>query len=88
MIVMGRKIYARTLVERRMLLQLGGNPLRVPRGISPYMVVRRLARAVATESVDVQFVQGLLGTRPRKPREANTSTQQSEHASAPSPIAA
>ena len=56
MVVLGRKIFAKTLAERRLLLQIGGNPLRIPRGVNPYMVARCLARAVTDESIDQLFV--------------------------------
>ena len=58
--VRGRKVWASTLEERRVLMALGGMPLRVPRGVSPYMVARRLARAAASEHPDVLFVRDVL----------------------------
>jgi hypothetical protein len=61
--VRGRKIWASSLEERRVLLALGGVPLRVPRGVSPHMVARRLARAAASEHPDVLFVREALARR-------------------------
>lgn len=61
--VRGRKIWASTLAERRVLMTLGGVPLRVPRGVSPYMVARRLARAAACEHPDMLFVREALARR-------------------------
>ena len=61
--VRGRKIWASTLEERRVLMKLGGVPLRVPRGVSPYMVARRLSRAAASEHPDVVFVREALAQR-------------------------
>lgn len=63
--VRGRKIWASTLEERRVLMKLGGVPLRVPRGVSPYMVARRLARVAATEHPDMLFVREALARRAR-----------------------
>lgn len=61
--VRGRKIWASTLEERRVLMKLGGVPLRVPRGVSPYMVARRLARVAASEHPDMLFVREALARR-------------------------
>jgi hypothetical protein len=44
-------------------MALGGVPLRVPRGVSPYMVARRLARAAASEHPDIVFVREALARR-------------------------
>ncbi len=71
--VRGRKIWASSLEERRVLLALGGVPLRVPRGVSPHMVARRLARAAANEHPDVLFVREALARRALG-RESDAST--------------
>lgn len=63
--VRGRKIWASSLEERRVLLALGRVPLRVPRGVSPHMIARRLARAAASEHQDVLFVREALARRAR-----------------------
>jgi hypothetical protein len=73
--VRGRKIWASSLQERRVLLALGGVPLRVPRGVSPYMIARRLARAAASDHPDVLFAREALARRtPRKERDASAGS--------------
>lgn len=57
----GRRLYPDTLDERRVLMALGGIPLYVPRGVSPFLVSRRLTRAARREDPDVSFVRGLVG---------------------------
>lgn len=64
--VRGRRIYPDTLQERRILMALGGTPLYAPRGVSPYLIARRLARAVGSESPDVSFVRKLMRERPKQ----------------------
>jgi len=88
MVVFGRKIIAKTLAERRLLFQIGGSPLRVPRGVSPHMVARRLTRAVSDESLDVQFARSLLVNRPRRPLKPVLLTQPPGITSAKAPVAA
>ena len=61
--VRGRKIWPSSLAERRVLMALGGVPMRVPRGVSPFMVARPLARAAASEHPDVLFVRETLARR-------------------------
>ena len=88
MVVLGRKIFAKTLAERRLLLQIGGNPLRIPRGVNPYMVARCLARAVTDESIDQQFVRSLLVNHPGRTKNPQLSQPQPGTASAKSSVAA
>ena len=64
--IRGRKIWASSLAERRILMALGGVPLRVPRGVSPFMVARRIARAAAAEHPDVVFVREVLSRRTKR----------------------
>lgn len=66
--IRGRKIWPSSLEERRILMALGGVPLRVPRGVSPYMLARRIARAAATEHPDVVFVREVLSGRMKRER--------------------
>lgn len=66
MLVHGRRIYPQTLIERRLLTSLGPIPLRVPRGISPYVVSRRLTRAAQEEHPDVAFARKLLEAASRR----------------------
>lgn len=64
----GRRLYPDNLDERRVLMELGGIPLYVPRGVSPFLVSRRLARAARREDPDVAFVKGLIGKARPGPR--------------------
>ena len=85
--IRGRKIWASSLQERRILMALGGVPLRVPRGVSPYMVARRIARAAATEHPDVVFVRAVLGRRTKRPDQLGTTSERAAAASAETAIA-
>lgn len=76
--VRGRKIWASTLAERRLLMSMGGMPLRVPRGVSPFVVARRLTRAAASEHPDVVFVRELLSRRRGAPCEVTDIERESE----------
>jgi hypothetical protein len=63
----GRMLYPSTLSERRLLLQLGGTPaLRIPRGLNPFLIARKLARAARFEHPDLLFVRERLA-RKHKP---------------------
>jgi len=91
--IRGRKIWASSLEERRIMMALGGVPLRVPRGVSPYMVARRIARAAATEHPDVVFVREVLGRRAKRPDALGKPAELArivctETASAPGTVAA
>jgi hypothetical protein len=52
-------------------MSMGGMPLRVPRGVSPFVVARRLTRAAATEHPDVVFVREVLSRRRGAPCEVS-----------------
>ena len=54
--VRGRRLYPSTLAERRLMMSLGGTPLYAPRGVSPYVIARRIGRSARGESVDLQLV--------------------------------
>ena len=78
----GRKIYPSTLSERRLLLQLGGTPaLHIPRGVNPFLIARKLARAARSEHPDLLFVRERLARkykpmpRPRPAPEGETPPQ-------------
>jgi hypothetical protein len=89
--IRGRKIWASSLEERRILMALGGVPLRVPRGVSPYMLARRIARAAATEHPDVVFVREVLSGRMKReslPSRQDGSAVIAETASVPATVAA
>jgi len=60
------------MAERRILLSLGANPLYVPRGISPFLMARRLSRAARVESPDLTFVREAL-TRKHRPKSKHES---------------
>lgn len=86
--IRGRKLYPDNLRERRLMMELGGTPLHAPRGISPYLIARRLTRAAAGNGLDVDFVRGLLVNRPRRPTQPRLTTQQPGTTSAPTSVAA
>lgn len=60
MVTHGRRIYPTNLVERRLLLSLGSNPLYVPRGLNPFVIARRLTRAAKAEQAEVAFIRAQL----------------------------
>lgn len=85
----GRRIYAGNLRARRLLLSLGSYPLYVPRGISPYVVARKLARAAGSEAPEISFVRELLARRRSKPASEPQSHVCLESTDAPAdPVAA
>ena len=95
--IRGRRLYPDTLRERRLLMQLGGTPLYVPRKVSPYLLARRLARAASSEVPDVEFVRELLAKRPRReerelrrgdPPQLQVEERAPETTSAQDPVAA
>ena len=86
--IRGRRLYPDNLRERRLMMQMGGTPLYAPRGVSPYLIARRLTRAASSEGLDIEFVRGLLVNRPRQPTEPRVATQQPRSTSAPSFVAA
>ena len=63
----GRTLRPSTLAERRLLLSLGTDALRVPRSLNPFTVARRLRRVARGESPDQVFVRELVATGKRKP---------------------
>lgn len=73
----GRRLYPNTMAERRLMLQLGAYPMYVPRGISPFLLARRLSRAARVENPDLGFVRDALTKKRKrqrcKPAEASTS---------------
>lgn len=56
----GRRLYPDSLAERRLLMSLGGVPMYIPRGVSPFAVARRLVRVARGEHPDVLFVRQVL----------------------------
>ena len=63
--IRGRRLYPSTLAERRVMMALGGTPLYAPRGISPYLVARRLSRFACGHHPDASFLKALFTSRPR-----------------------
>lgn len=55
----GRLVRPSNLAERRLLLSLGIVVLRVPRRTNPYLVARRLERAVRCDGDDVVLLRSL-----------------------------
>ena len=79
--IRGRRLYPSTLAERRLLLQLGSYPLYAPRGVSPYLLARKLSRAVAGEAPELHFVRDVL-KRARKPKDGAEADAEQQHAAA------
>ena len=48
------------------MMSLGGTPLYAPRGVSPYVIARRIARSARGESADLQFVRVAFAQQARK----------------------
>ncbi|HXK16724.1 MAG TPA: hypothetical protein VNG33_02885 [Polyangiaceae bacterium] len=65
--VLGRRIYPTTLAERRVLLSLGAYPLYVPRGVSPYLVARKIARVAQGQAADLVMLREVLAKNMRRP---------------------
>ena len=64
--IRGRRLYPSTLAERRVMMSLGGTPLYAPRGISPYVIARRLARSARGESTDDAFLKAAFARQAQK----------------------
>lgn len=64
--VRGRRLYPSTLAQRRLMLSLGAYPLYVPRGISPFVVARKLSRAAQGLSAELVFLRQVVarGSKP------------------------
>lgn len=65
--IRGRRIYPSTLSERRVLMSLGAYPLYVPRGVSPYLVARKIARVALGQAADLMMLGEVLAKSARKP---------------------
>jgi hypothetical protein len=65
--ITGRILRPSTLAERRLMLSIGEPAIKVPRGVNPFLVARRLSRA-ARDSQDVLFARDILQGRRRKPK--------------------
>ncbi len=65
----GRTLRPSTLAERRLLLSLGTDALRVPRGMNPFTVARRLRRAARVQSPDHDVARDLAAAMKKVPAE-------------------
>lgn len=63
----GRTLRPSTLAERRLLLSLGTDALRIPRDMNPFTVARRLRRAARAQSPDHDFARELSAKMKKKP---------------------
>ena len=86
--VRGRRLYPDTLQERRLLMVLGGIPLYTPRGVSPYVIARRLTRTASNETPDFQFVREMLAGRLHRNVSGSPNERLPETGHAPDPVAA
>ena len=89
--IRGRRLYPSTLAERRVMMALGGTPLYAPRGISPYLVARRLSRFACGQHPDASFLKDLFASRPRATLATavrSYETEQAEVTGAQNPVAA
>jgi hypothetical protein len=63
--VNGRTLRPSTLAERRLLLSLGTDSVRVPRHLNPFAAARRLRRAAQCPCPDHEFARSLVQGRKR-----------------------
>ena len=64
--IRGRRLYPSTLAQRRLMLSLGSYPLYVPRGISPFLVARKLNRAAQGQIPELVLLREVLTRRPKQ----------------------
>ncbi len=65
--VNGRTLRPSNLAERRLLLSLGVDALRVPRDMNPFTVARRLRRAAKGTTSDHDFARALAAKAKKNP---------------------
>jgi hypothetical protein len=65
--VCGRTLRPSNLAERRLLLSLGTDALRVPRDMNPFTVARRLRRVVKGTTPDHDFARALAAKAKKSP---------------------
>lgn len=58
--IRGRRLYPSTIAQRRLMLSLGSYPLYVPRGVSPFLVARKLNRAAEGQFPELLLLRSLL----------------------------
>ncbi len=63
----GRLLRPSTLAERRLLISLGTDALRVPRNMNPFTVARRFRRAAKGITPDHDFARDLAAKMKKKP---------------------
>lgn len=63
--IRGRRLYPSTLAQRRLMLSLGSYPLYVPRGISPFLVARKLSKAAQGQFPELVLLREVLARRPK-----------------------
>jgi len=65
--IRGRRLYPSTMAQRRLMLSLGSYPLYVPRGISPFLVARKLSRAAQGQAPELLLLRQVLanGSKPK-----------------------
>ncbi len=64
--VCGRTLRPSTMAERRLLISLGTDALRVPRNMNPFTVARRLSRAAKGVTPDHDFARDLAAKMKKK----------------------
>lgn len=64
--IRGRRLYPSTLAQRRLMLSLGSYPLYVPRGVSPFLVARKLNRAAQGQVPELVLLREVLSRRPKQ----------------------
>lgn len=65
--IRGRRIYPSTLSERRVLMSLGAYPLYCPRGVSPYLVARKIVRVAEGQAQDLAMLRDVLAKSTKRP---------------------
>ena len=58
--ITGRSLRPSNLAERRVMLALGSPTIRVPRGMNPFIVARRVGRLAKGQTDDHQFLRELV----------------------------
>jgi hypothetical protein len=64
--VNGRTLRPSTLAERRLLLSLGIDSLRVPRKLNPFTIARRIRRLARSDSPEILSMRALVHANKKK----------------------
>lgn len=75
--IRGRRLYPSTMAQRRLMLSLGSYPLYVPRGISPFLVARKLNRAAQGQIPELVLLREVLS---RRSKQTPTPTEREQDA--------